>query len=137
MVITTLFSNTISQFLESDKHYDNSPYWSGACASRLRESIPESDILSFLATEWMTRTIMPECGSELRSTCCQNIKTACIMTNWSSLLPTEYENRDSFLTFYYKTKGILHTLTKSNSIAATGNVFLKANFSTTIEAKEL
>ena len=66
-----------------------------------------------------------------------NIKTARIMTNWSSLLSTKCEDWDSFLSFYSKTKGILHKLTKGNSITAKGDVFLKAYFSMAISAKEL
>ena len=51
MVKTTFRSNAMSQFLDSRRICDNSPYWSGAFASQLRDSIKESDILSFLATE--------------------------------------------------------------------------------------
>ena len=56
--------------------------------------------------------------------------------NWSSLLSTKCEDRDSCLSLYSKTKGILHKLTKGNLITATEDVFLKAYFSMTIEAKE-
>ena len=59
------------------------------------------------------------------------------MTNWSSLLSTKYEDCDSFLSFYSKTKGILHKLTKGNFIAAKDDVFLKAYLSMAIETKEL
>jgi len=59
------------------------------------------------------------------------------MTKWSSLLSTKYEDRDLFLSFYSKTKGIIHKLTNGNSIAAKDGVFLKAYFSMAIEAKEL
>jgi len=51
MVKTTIRLNAMSQFLEDSNHCDNSPYWSGTFASRLREFIEESDILSFLAME--------------------------------------------------------------------------------------
>ena len=43
----------------------------------------------------------------------------------------------SLLSFYSKTKGILHKLTKGNSIAAKDDGFLKVYFSMAIEAKEL
>ena len=59
------------------------------------------------------------------------------MTNWSSLLSTKYEDRDSFLSFYSKTKVILHKLTKGILITAKDDVFLKAYFVMDIEAKEL
>jgi len=59
------------------------------------------------------------------------------MTNWSSLLSSKCEDRDYFLSFHLKTKGILHKLTKGNSIATKCDVFLKAYFSMVIKAKEL
>ena len=51
MVKATCRSNTMLQFLEDPNHCNNSPYWSGAFASQLRESIEENNILLFLATE--------------------------------------------------------------------------------------
>lgn len=51
MAKTTFMSNAMLQFLDDPSDYNNSPYLSGAFASRLHESIKESDILSFLATE--------------------------------------------------------------------------------------
>ena len=51
MAKMTFRLNAVSQFLDDPSHCDNSPYWLGAFVSRLRESIKDSDILSFLATE--------------------------------------------------------------------------------------
>lgn len=51
MVNTNFWSDVMSQFLEDIRKCDNSPYWSRAFASRLRESIAKSDVLSFLAME--------------------------------------------------------------------------------------
>jgi len=69
MVKMTFKSNVMSQFLEDPNHYDNSPYWSGAFASRLRESIEESNILLFIDMELDGKTPVPGCGTELKSTC--------------------------------------------------------------------
>lgn len=41
------------------------------------------------------------------------------------------------LIFYSKTKGILHKITRGNSITIKGDVFLKAYFLMAIEAKDL
>jgi len=126
------------QLLEDETNCNNSPFWSGAFASRLRESIEESDILLFFAAEldWENNCarVWTRIECHLSST---DIKTARLMTNWSSLLSTKCEDRDSFLSFYSKTKGILHKLTKGNLIAAKDDVFLKAYFVIAIEAKEL
>jgi len=57
------------------------------------------------------------------------------MTHWNSLL-SKCQDRDSFSSFYSKTKGIMHKLHKGNLIATKDNVFLKAYFSMAIEATE-
>jgi len=59
------------------------------------------------------------------------------MTNWSSLLSSKCREHDSFLSFYSKTRGILHKLTKGNSIAAKDDILLKVYLSMAIEATEL
>jgi len=138
MVKTPFRSNAMSQFLENPSHCNNSPYWSGAFASRLRETIKENDILSFLATELDRKNncarVWTRIKKRLSST---DTKTARVMTNWISLLMSKCDNRDSFLSFYSKTKGILHKLDKDNSIAAKDNIFLKACLSIAFEATEL
>ena len=65
------------------------------------------------------------------------ITTIRVMTNWSSLLPTTCEYRDSFLHFYSNTTGMLHRLNKGHLITATDDVFLRAYFEMAIEAKKL
>jgi len=44
-------SATIAQFLNSEICCENSPMWSNAFTSRLRESVADSDIIRLLATE--------------------------------------------------------------------------------------
>ena len=51
MIKITFRSNAMLQFLDDPNNCDNSPYYSGVFASRLRDSIAESDILFFLDTE--------------------------------------------------------------------------------------
>ena len=128
----------MSKFAEYPNHCDNSPYWLEAFASQLRESIEESYILSFLVKEIDSENkctrVWTRIENHLSST---DIKTARVMKNWSSLLSSKCKDRDYFLSFYSKTKGILHKLTKGNSIAAKDDVFLKAYFSMVIKATEL
>ena len=57
--------------------------------------------------------------------------------NWQELFKLKCDNRDDFLTFYSKSKGIIHRLKKTNSIAVTDEVFLKAYFSMAIDAPKL
>jgi len=100
--------------------------------------IEESDILLLLATE-----LEGENNYVRMWTCIENyllstdIKTARVMKSGSSLLSSKCEDRDSFIGFYSKIKGILHKLTKVNSIAAKDNVLLKAYFLMAIEMAEL
>jgi len=126
------------QFLEDTRNYNNSPYWSGAFAFRLQDSIAESDMLSFLAMELDGENnctkVWERFAWHLSST---DIKTVQVMMNWNYILLTKYEDRESFLRFYLKTKGILYKITKGNSIAAKDEIFLKAYFLVDIEAKEL
>ena len=126
------------QFVEDSNNCNNSPYWSGLFASRLQESIAEPDILSFLANELDRENkcarVWFRIEYHISST---DIKTTRVMTNWSLLLSIKCENHDSFLSFYSKNNGIIHKLTKGNSIAAKDDMFLKAYFSMAIESKEL
>ena len=138
MVKITFWSNAMSPFLEDTKNCNNSPYWPGTFISRLQESIEESDVLSFLATELDREKNCAKVWARIeRHLSPTDIKTVQVITNWSSLLSTKFEDGDSFLNFYSKTKGILHKLTKGNSIATKDDIFLKAYFSMAIEAKEL
>jgi anthranilate/para-aminobenzoate synthase component I len=57
--------------------------------------------------------------------------------NWQALFKLKCEYRDDFLTFYSKSKGIIHKLKKGNSVAVHDEVFLKAYFSMAIDAPEL
>ena len=113
MVKTTFRSNTMSQFLEDPNNYNNSLYWSRAFTSRLRDSIEESYILSFLTTnldgENNYARVWNRIEKHILST---DIKMARVMTNWISLLSSKCEDRNSFLSFYPKTKVIVHKLIK-------------------------
>ena len=57
--------------------------------------------------------------------------------NWSSSLSSKCKDCDSFLSFYSKTKDILHKPTKGNLTTTKDDIFLKAYFSMAIEAAEL
>jgi len=123
---------------EDPNHCDNSSCWSGDFVSRLRESIEESDILSFLATELDGENNCARVWTRIiKHVLSTDIITALVMKNWSSLLSSKCEEHGFFLSVYSKTKGILHKITKGNSISAKDNVFLKAYLSIAIEAVEL
>jgi len=59
------------------------------------------------------------------------------MSNWQLLFALKCEDRDLFLSFYSKNKLTLHKLKRSNLIAVTDDVFLKAFFAKAISVDEL
>ena len=59
------------------------------------------------------------------------------MAQWSELFGLRCESYDQFLSFYSKTKGLIHKLKTNNSIAVTDDTFLKAYFAKVIDAPEL
>ena len=61
----------------------------------------------------------------------------CHYANWQALFKLRYEFRDDFFTFHSQSKGIVHRLKMSDSVAVTDEVFLKAYFSMAINAPEL
>ena len=50
--VTSVFgNNTMARFLISEQYCDNHPAWSGAFASRLRDTLGNSSILQYLSAE--------------------------------------------------------------------------------------
>ena len=114
-----------------------SPEWSDVFASRLRESIYESDILGFLSTELEAEKncakVWKQIVSHLTSV---DVNTTRMMAHWNQLFNLKCEDKDSFLSFYRTTKGLIHKLKRKN-VAVTNETFLKDFFAKVIEAPEL
>ena len=112
--------------------------WSGAFASRIRESIKHNDILGFIATQeesqkncaklWDTVT------AHLTSS---DLTMARAMAHWNTLFSLKCEDRDTFLHFYSKAKSMVFKLKRDNSTAIKDDIFLRAYFAKAIEAPEL
>ena len=66
-----------------------------------------------------------------------DVTMARTFANWQALFKLKCEYRDDFLTFYSKSKGIIHKLKRGDSVAIHDEAFLKAYFSMTIDAPEL
>ena len=91
-----------------------------------------------MATELETENICCKVwGKVMKHPTTSDITTSCVMYHWKTLFRLKCEDRDDFLAFYSKSKGILHTLKKGNSVAVTDNVFLEAYFDMVIEDPEL
>ena len=115
------------KYLSSEVFCNANLSWSDAFASRLRESIRESDILGFIATEMKAdkncARVWLRINKQLSSA---DVKTARMMAQWSELFGFRCENIDSFLSFYSKMKGLIHKLKTNKSVAITDDIFLKA-----------
>ena len=66
-----------------------------------------------------------------------DITTALVMFHWQTLFGLKCKNRDNFLAFYSKAKGVIYKLTKGNLVTVTNNVFLEAYYAKVIEAPKL
>ena len=95
----------------------------------MRESLKTSTILNFLADEQDAEESCAVIFSAVKyHLTTGDVTMACAFANWQALFKLKCDNRDEFLTFYSKSKGIIHRLKKSNPIAVTDEVSLKAYF---------
>ena len=125
-------------YLDSRDYCAKSIAWSGAFASRIRESISDSDILGFLATELKNEdncaVVYERIKGHLSSS---DVKTARTFAHWMDFFALKCTNRDEFLSFYSSAKKLLFKLEEADSVAATDDMFLRAYLAKVIEAPEL
>lgn len=88
------------QFIDNTQYCDNHPSSSRAFASRLRDSISESDILGYLAEELDKEdncaTVWAAIKDKLSST---GVKTARVYGYWQDIFGLKCEDMDNFLSF--------------------------------------
>jgi hypothetical protein len=114
------------------------PTWPSAFSSKLRESLKTSPILNFLADEQDAEENCAKVFTAVEDHLTTgDVTMARSFKLWQELFKLKCDHRDDFLTFYSKSKGIIHRLKKTNYIAVTDEIFLKAYFSMAIEAPEL
>ena len=137
--ITLAFkSAAMADFLYDEAHCDMHPTWSSAFSSKLRESLKTSPILNFLADEQDAEENCAKVFTAVEDHLTTgDVTMARSFKLWQELFKLKCDHRDDFLTFYSKSKGIIHRLKKTNSIAVTDEIFLKAYFSMAIDAPEL
>jgi hypothetical protein len=118
-IFSVFGNNSMASFLTSRTHCNNHPAWSGAFASRLRDSLSHSSVLEYLATELEDENNCAKCWHKIKlkfST--SDVKIARMSQDWQELFSLRCETMDIFLTFYSSSKRILYKLKKSKSIAA-------------------
>ena len=134
----TFTSYAMTSYIDDESFCSSHITWSGAFASRIRDSLAHNDIMSFIATEEESENncakLWQTVVSNLNSS---DLTMARTMAHWNLLFGLKCEEKDDFLQFYSKSKSILHKLKRDTSVAVTDDVFLRAYFSKVIEAPEL
>ena len=125
-------------YLEDEDHCTERIAWSGAFASRIRESVADSATLAFLSTELEEENncavVFQRISDHLSSS---DLATARIFETWMQFFNLKCSTRDEFLGFFSSAKSILHKLKTANSVAVTDDTFIRAYLAKTIEAPEL
>ena len=134
----TFRSSAMEDYLNSEAHCDQNHSWSGAFASRIRESLKDSLTLGFLSTELNQENNCARVWIRIKNhLSSEDVVTARVMNLWTKLFSLKCEDRDSFNAFYSQFKGITHKLTEHSSVAVQDDTFMRAFLSRTIEAPEL
>jgi len=119
-------SFAMDKYFLDEVYYVKSSEWSDAFASRLRESIYESDILGFLSTELEAEKncakVWKQIVSHLTSA---DVNTTRMMAHWNQLFNLKCGDNDSFMLFYSTKKGLIHKLKRNKSVVVIDNTFLK------------
>jgi len=98
-------SSTITKYLLDEVCCMKNPEWSDAFASRLRESICESDILGFLSTELKAEKHCAKVWKQIMSHLTSaDRNTARMMALWNQLFNLKCEDNDCFLSFHSTNK---------------------------------
>ena len=137
-VVRSFTNHALSRYILDIQFCDDNISWSGAFASRIRESVANSDTLGYLATEQENEN---NCA-KLWAIVCKELTSseltmARAMSLWNQVFGLKCDERDDFQHFYSKVKGLLFKLKKDNSVAVTDDVFLRAYFAKVIQAPEL
>ena len=137
-VVRSFTNHALSRYITDIQFCQDNISWSGAFASRIRESVASSDTLGYLATEQENETNCAKLWAivqhELTSS---ELTMARAMSLWNQVFGLKCEERDDFQQFYSKVKGLLFKLKKVKSVAVTDDVFLRAYFAKVIQAPEL
>ena len=137
-VVRSFTNHALSQYILDVQYCESNISWSGAFASRIRESVAHSDTLGYLATEQENEN---NCAT-LWGIVCQTLTSseltmARAMSLWNQVFGLKCDTRDDFQHFYSKVKALLFKLKKDDSVAVTDDVFLRAYFAKVIQAPEL
>ena len=137
-VVRCFSSNCMAQYIKDESFCAQHIQWSSAFASRIRESIASSDILSFIATEQDTEQNCAKLWKVVQTKLTSaDLKMARAMSHWNLLFGLKCDDLSGFLAFYNKVKSTIWKLKMDKSVAVGDDTFLRAYLAKVIEVPEL
>ena len=131
-------SHALQRYLEDETHCQSNPEWSGAFASRLRESLNESTTLRFIATELDDEDNCQRVWCHVtRHLSTVDMRMARALEQWRKLFDLKCESMDTFLAFYSDVREAMKKLEQAESVAIGDEVFMRAFLCKSIDVPEL
>ena len=131
-------SNAVSSYINDSQVCDDNPDWSDALASRIRQSLSKSNILSFLATELKDEKscylVFKKLGDHLSTV---DIKMAKMFDEWQKLFNLSCDDLDGFSSFYSSVRTSVKKLEVAQAAAIQDDTFIRAFLCRALNVQEL
>ena len=131
-------SNALIKYLMDSEYCESHQSWSSALASRIREALDESSILSFLAAENEEEnncSYMFKALSDHLLTV--DLKVAMTFEEWQKFFGLRCDSLDGFLSFYSSVRTSVTRLKDFKSEAIKDETFLRAFMTKALDVMEL
>ena len=136
-VLNAFASAGQGQYLTDVNHCYINQEWSGAFASRLRESVNKGTF-RYLSTQMDTEINCAKVWAHIKKhLSAKDLVLGRILTLWQSFFALRCDDQDAFLLFYSDAKHIIHKLRAEKSVALQDDTFLRAFFAGIINVPEL
>ena len=137
-IVETFSSNGVEQFLDDVPYCQSRLSWSSAFASRLKKSLKDAKVLSFIAqkhkVEKNSAIVWQAVVLHLSG---NNVKICHQMTIWRQFLSLKCETMADFPLFYSNVFTFVDMLERDKSIAVRDDTFLKCYLSQKVNVTEL
>ena len=128
----------IAEFLWHEHKSTVNPDWSTAFASRILDSLADSEILSFLAERYKNETscyvVWMKVKAHLTS---EDLTVQRCLKYWTEFMGLRCSELTEFLPFYNRVTQVLEKLKDAKSVAVTDDMFLRAYLAKAISCEEL
>jgi len=126
------------KYLADGEYCDDNDEISSALTSRLLDSIAESDILSYMATELKDEENCADVWEKIAKVLQSSDLTLLrILRDWQKFFRLRCETLEDFPQFYSDLRSVTSNLRTANSVAIGDDAFIKAFLSGAISVKEL